>query len=188
MGSRIDGGRPAAVNPVTLLPRARNGSSSARQGNGQRKAAARPAVNSAALAGRPFFALGKGSISAAVNPVTCCPGQGMEWQGADRQGSRIDGGGQLCPGQGNRQGQRKAAGQLCPGQGMEWRPVNPAAHCGRSTLPRERNGQGNGGGQSCCLCRRPFFALGKGSAAAGGGVLCPGQRKGKEWNSGRSIR
>ena len=44
--------------------------------------------------------------------------------------------------------------------------VNPAAHCGR----------------------RPFFALGKGSAAAGGGVLCPGQRKGKEWNSGRSIR
>ena len=42
------------------------------------------------------------------------------------------------------------------GKGMDWRPVNPAAHCGR----------------------RPFFALGKQGQHIGG-VLCPGQWIGK---------
>ena len=61
------------------------------------------------------------------------------------------------------------------GKGMDWRPVNPAAHCGR----------------------RPFFALGKARAArrpaAVNGQLCPGQgmewqqRKAREWIGGRSI-
>ena len=70
-----------------------------------------------------------------------CPGQGMEWQQQRKarewakaaQGSRIDGGGQLCPGQGKGMGSSAAAGgrQLCLcrppffAQGKGMAAVNP---------------------------------------------------------------
>ena len=139
--SRIDGGRPAAVNPVTLLPLpaaavnsafaggrslpwARNGLAAAQGQRGGRRYAGidggRPAAGQSGNSAQ-------GSISAAV----LCPGQGMEWRRST-----------LLP---------IPAGQLCP--------------CRRRSilLPRAKNGMAavNPGNSAALAGRRPFFAQGK---------------------------
>ena len=79
--------------------------------------------------------------------------------------------GQLCP--------CRPAAVLCPGQGMEWQQQRKA----REWAKAAQGSRIDGGGQ-LCLCRPPFFALGKGMAAVNPGNSAA-QGKGMDWR--RSI-